>query len=135
VGRTAVICDDDPVVRGVVADMLAAHGWLPSQTATAKGAILLAELLQPHLVVMDMALSGMSGLEATPKIHADCPHARIVVLSSFDVPLRACLEAGATDVFRKHELPQLEGMLANLDERLRVEEGLARLYDEIQREE
>jgi CheY-like chemotaxis protein len=131
VGRTALICDDDPVLRGVVAEMLEAHGWQPSQTATAKGAILLAGLLQPDLVVMDMALAGMSGLEATPKILADCPRARVVVLSSFDVPTSACITAGATDVFRKQELPRLDDMLAGLDQRLRVEEGLSRLYDEL----
>jgi two-component system chemotaxis response regulator CheB len=131
VGRTALICDDDPVLRGVVAEMVGAHGWNASETATAKGAILLADLLQPDLVVMDVALSGMSGLEATPRIHADCPKARIVVLSSFDWPRQVCLAAGAIEVVKKRELPQLDDLLERLDTRCKAEEGLARLYDEL----
>lgn len=112
--RTALICDDDPVVRGVVAEMVQAHGWEPAETATARGALLLTELLGPDLVIMDVALAGMSGLEASARIRTECPTARILVLSSFEVPPETCRRVGAIGAIAKDELPRLESVLDEL---------------------
>jgi CheY-like chemotaxis protein len=128
-GRTALVCDDDPVARGVVALMVQKHGWEPAEVATPRAAIELAGVLRPDVVVLDVALAGMSGLDAAPLIQAQSPDARIVMVSAFEVPAGARSRAGAIDVVGKHELPRLDEVLRGLFERVRVEEGLTRLYD------
>ena len=110
----ALVCDDDALLRSYVRSVVTAHGWEPDEAATALDAIDLAEMLHPDLVIMDLALAGMSGLEAIPRICACCPGSRIVVLSAFDQARDACLRAGAVAVVTKAELHHLDEVLDGL---------------------
>ena len=47
-------------------------------------AVALALEHQPDLVLLDLAMPGIGGLEALPRIHAVAPHARVVILSGLD---------------------------------------------------
>ena len=51
------------------------------QTGDAADAVRLAAELQPDLVLMDIDLGQMGGIEATRRIHAECPAAKIVAVS------------------------------------------------------
>jgi len=60
-------------------------------------ALALARSLSPDIVVMDVAMKDMNGIEATRQIRAECPGAKVVALSSHADPryVSAMLEAGA----------------------------------------
>jgi len=70
----------------------------------------LAKTLEPNVVIMDIAMEGMNGIEATKKIRADCPNTAVLVLSAYDYDqyVFALLEAGAAGYLLKdvsgHEL-------------------------------
>jgi DNA-binding NarL/FixJ family response regulator len=76
-------------------------------------AIDMAADLQPDVVLIDLQMPRMSGVLATKRIHAQTPHAQIVMLSGSDVISheRESAEAGAVAYIRKTstatELPQL----------------------------
>ncbi len=111
----ALVCEDDPALRSVVGDLVEAHGWATTEASTATDAIDLANELRPDLVVMDIDLVGMSGLESIPRVRAGCPEARVVAMSVTDRGLDLCLAAGACAVVTSDDLGQLDEVLADLE--------------------
>jgi DNA-binding NarL/FixJ family response regulator len=81
-----LVADDHPVVRGGVVALL---GTLPGievvgEAGTGVDAVREALLLRPDVVVMDLRMSGMDGVEATRRILASDPSIGILVLTMFD---------------------------------------------------
>ena len=70
------------------------------EASDGREAIALTAALQPDVVVLDLAMPIMDGLEALPQIRQRVPQAKIVVLSGFDQARsqKAALDAGA-DVY------------------------------------
>ena len=101
-GRTAVVCDDDPVVRRIVTAVLQRLGYgRIEQTEYASEAVDLAEALQPYVVVLDLTLDGESGLDAIPELRAVAPDSLIVVYSGTEAMKIPARRAGAHVVLSK----------------------------------
>lgn len=99
-----VIADDHPVVRKGLAALLAAEPDVDVVGECGDGAqaVLLAERLRPDVVLMDLKMPELTGVEATARVVA-ASSARVVVLTTFDTDgdiLRA-IEAGATGYLLK----------------------------------
>ncbi len=111
----ALVCEDDSALRAVVGDLLEAHGWATSEASTATDAIDMASSLHPDLVVLDIELSGMSGLESIPRVRAGCPGVRVVAMSGTGQASDLCLNAGACAVVTTDDLARLDQVLAALE--------------------
>jgi len=94
-----VIADDHPLVRsGLRALLLAAEDLeVVGEAATGEEAVTLAAHLQPDVIVMDLRMPGINGIEATRRIVQAHPQMRILVVTLFedDDSLFAALRAGA----------------------------------------
>jgi two-component system, NarL family, invasion response regulator UvrY len=64
--------------------------------------------LDPDVVVMDLAMPGMGGLEALRRIRARDPHAQVLTLSAQDDPMHArrALQEGALGFLSKRSAPE-----------------------------
>jgi two-component system, NarL family, invasion response regulator UvrY len=64
--------------------------------------------IAPDVVVMDLAMPGMGGLEALRRIRAHDPHARVLALSAHDDPMHArrALREGALGFLSKRSAPE-----------------------------
>jgi two-component system, NarL family, invasion response regulator UvrY len=64
--------------------------------------------ITPDVLVMDLAMPGLGGLEALKRIRAQAPHARILALSAHDDPVHArrALQEGALGFLSKRSAPE-----------------------------
>ncbi|HEX9279350.1 MAG TPA: response regulator transcription factor [Gemmatimonadales bacterium] len=100
-----LVADDHPVVRDGLRGMLAGQPDLEVVGEAADGAeaVALAPRLRPDVVLMDLRMPGMDGVDAIRKLRTSFPDARILVLTTFDTDtdvVRA-IEAGATGYLLK----------------------------------
>jgi DNA-binding NarL/FixJ family response regulator len=81
---------------------------LVGQAATGEQAIALCSQLLPDLVMMDVLMPGLGGVEATRQIHQRHPHIKILVMSALqdDETVRAMLANGAVGYILKDALAQ-----------------------------
>jgi two-component system invasion response regulator UvrY len=65
--------------------------------------------LEPDVVVLDLAMPGMGGLEALKRLRARHPQARILALSAYDDPMHArrALREGALGFLSKRSAPEV----------------------------
>jgi DNA-binding NarL/FixJ family response regulator len=110
-----LLADDHTLFRDGVASLLTAWGHeVVGQAADGEAALALAARLRPDLVLMDVAMPGGGGMEATRRISASVPGVAIVMLTaSEDVDdLFAAIKAGARGYLLKNlESMELRGML------------------------
>lgn len=108
--RRVLIVEDHPLFRDGLRAMLdQLPGYVVVAMAeTADDAVNLCERHDVDVVVMDLALAGGSGVEATLRIRQGCPRTRILVLTSYadDAQVFAALRAGAHSYLLKTAPPQ-----------------------------
>src|ERR687886_393509 len=95
-----LIVDDHAVLRSGLRVLLNAQPDMEVVGEAGDGGEAVGEALRlrPTVVLMDVAMSGESGLEATARIKQAAPEVKILVLSMYDDEsyLRRALEAGAS---------------------------------------
>jgi DNA-binding NarL/FixJ family response regulator len=123
-----LIADDNEMVRGRLTAILSS---LPNcevcgQAKDGQEAIQRAAELLPDLILLDICMPGLSGLEATRLLRHKVPHAKILIMTQHDpVPFSACaLEAGANACIEKirlgTELPALIKSITESSEALPI---------------
>jgi DNA-binding NarL/FixJ family response regulator len=104
-----LLVDDHPITRTALAALLAQHDFdVVGEASDGEEALELARRLGPHLVLLDLSMPGMSGLEALPKIRDAAPECEVVVLtaSGTEENLLAAIRGGAAGYLLKSEPPE-----------------------------
>jgi DNA-binding NarL/FixJ family response regulator len=81
-----VLVDDHKLVRDGVKTILerGAEFQVVGEAENGADAVQLCRKAQPDLVLMDIGLPGMNGIEATTELLRHCPNVKVVILSMFD---------------------------------------------------
>ncbi len=110
-----LLADDHALFRDGIASLVSAWGHeVVAQAATGADAVELVDRTRPELVLMDVRMPVMSGVEATRRIKASHPEVAIVMLtvSEDEDDLFAAIKAGAQGYLLKNlESAQLRSML------------------------
>jgi len=104
--RILVVDDHDVVRRGLRSVLEAHQGWeVCAEAANGRTAVAQAEQLKPDVVVMDISMPDMNGLEAARQIKKIHPKAEIVILSVHfsDQLVRDIVDAGAKSYILKSD--------------------------------
>ena len=115
-----IVVDDHAVIRrGVHGILQAFPEWeVCGEAENGQEAIRLAESLKPELIIMDVSMPGLNGLEATRIIHNILPNTKILLLTlhSSTELVRSAFRAGARGYVLKsdaeHELVRALNVLA-----------------------
>ena len=104
-----LIVDDHPLTREALAGLLEHNGFnVVAQASDGEEAVETARRLHPELVLLDLSMPGMDGLEALPRLRTAAPGCEVVVLtaSGTEENLLAAIRAGAAGYLLKSEPPE-----------------------------
>jgi len=108
---TVLIADDQTLFREGIKEMLNGEKWLEVVGEAADGveAVAKAKQLKPNVVLMDIKLPKLDGINATRQIRKTCPQVNVLVLSSFEDEAHVldAIQAGANGYLSKM-LPMAE---------------------------
>jgi DNA-binding NarL/FixJ family response regulator len=104
-----LVADDHPVVReGLSALLLPRNGTVViGEAGNGKEAVEMARALRPDVVLMDLVMPDMDGIQATREITRENPAIRILILTSFgeEERLANAIQAGASGFLLKDFKP------------------------------
>jgi two-component system response regulator RegA len=98
-----LLVDDDKTFCAVLEKALAKRGFSVSVAHSVEHALAMAEANPPEFAVLDLKMSGASGLVLVEKLHALDPHTRIVMLTGYASVATAveAIKLGATQYLAK----------------------------------
>ena len=102
-----LVADDHEIVRrGLQALLKAQPGWeVCAEAANGREALEKAKVLKPDIVILDLAMPEMNGLEATRQIRKAVPDAEVIILTMHESEqvVREVLDAGARGYILKSD--------------------------------
>jgi len=114
-----LVVDDEPTIRLLVTSVLRDEGYGVTAAATGEEALQLAARRHFHLVVTDLKMPGISGVELLERLKRDDPETAVILLTAFGTV------EGAVEAMKKGACDYLLKPLANPDElRLAVRRAL-----------
>jgi len=119
-GAHILIVDDEPKLRALLGRYLSEHGYRTTVAETAGEALDKLRFMEFDLMVLDVMMPGMSGLELTAELRGErAPSMPILLLTARDAPedIIAGFEAGADDYLGKPFDPRV--LLARIRAMLR----------------
>jgi len=113
-GKRVLVVDDDSAIRETFELNLTMWGYEVSLAASAEDALSRIHAIDPGLVITDVRMPGISGIELLSKLRADVPEIDVVVITAFEDMRTAidAMKAGAFDYLVKPlDLDHIELML------------------------
>lgn len=124
-GQRVLLVEDNSSFRKVVSRVLTQNGYDVAEAATGKAGVLAATESRPDLIILDMVLPGLKGLEVCQQLKQGLETASIPILiltgNDKDGQDIACLDVGADDYLTKPV--KTERLLAHVRALLRRSEG------------
>ena len=103
-----LVADDHAIMRDGIRALVGLHEDIEivGEAATGQEAIAKAQELMPDVIIMDIAMPGLDGLEATRRILKANPKAKVLVLSQYDDKeyIISAIKAGSTGYVPKRAL-------------------------------
>ncbi len=133
-----LVVDDEPTIRDILVDFLGMEGFVVVATATAEEALDRLDEVRPEVVLLDLEMPGMNGLELLEQLHLRRPEALPIMMTGYGTLETAieAMKAGAYDYLLKpFKVPQVIQVIERGLEKQRLEaenvelKELVDLYD------
>jgi len=81
--RSVLVVDDDPGMAETLADILSVFGYAVTTANSAAAAVKVVTETRPDLVLMDVRMPGLSGVEALKTMKALAPQLAVIMMTAF----------------------------------------------------
>jgi two-component system response regulator DegU len=102
---TVIIADDQTLFREGIKDLLENEKNITviAEAADGREALRLVKKLRPNVILLDIKLPHMDGIEATRQIHKECPTTNVLILSGYEdeAHVMEAIQAGANGYLSK----------------------------------
>ena len=102
-GRTVLIADDDPEIRGMIGEYLHSNGYDVLEAENGLETLLRVKRAKPNVVILDLMMPRLGGLDALKRLRPFAPGIAVVVVTGVADPelKRQALALGAAAVLTK----------------------------------
>ena len=80
---SVLIIDDDRGMVETLADVFAAKGFVPTTAASGESALALTASVDYDLVLMDIKMPGLNGVQVLKAMHERDPHTAVIMMTAF----------------------------------------------------
>ena len=125
--KRILVIDDDPVFRYTLRQLVESLGYLCTETGSAQAALELMERTRFSIVISDIVMPEMNGLELLQTVKARYPEVDVLIITGFERDYSALeiLQAGASDFLAKpFGMDQLRARLHKIDRERALREKL-----------
>jgi two-component system response regulator AtoC len=132
--RSVLVVDDDAQIRSLLADLLKENGYTARQAKTGAEATASVAKQRPDLVMMDVKLPDMDGLDVLKQMKRERPELEVIVMTAFGGSSSAikAMEHGAYDyVTKPFEIDDLLAALRRVFEHAAMSEEVSALRLEL----
>ncbi len=98
-----LVVDDEMAIREVLIEFLSEHGYAATGAENGREALQMVRTIRPQIILLDIAMPGMNGIETLKKLRQEYPAAAVIMISGHadnDMALQA-LDLGAYDFIQK----------------------------------
>jgi two-component system chemotaxis response regulator CheY len=109
-----LVVDDSEMVRRILRLLLGSRDWAVSEAESGRDGVAKFKKLEPDVVVLDLAMPDMTGIEAAKMMSCSDPTVPIVLFTILEIEgiERSATEAGIKAIVRKNNawslIPQIE---------------------------
>jgi CheY-like chemotaxis protein len=117
-----LIVDDEEELRMILSEQLRHHGLEILEAANGLESLWQVKHERPDVIVLDLTMPRLDGIEALKRIHRFDPKIKVIVLTGSEDPVQhqRARSFGASEVFTKpYDLEQLARMIARHDTAVR----------------
>ena len=110
-----LIVDDDPGLRNSFARLIEQDGHEPLTAANGEEGIARLESDRPDVVVMDVRMPGMTGLEALARMKAKDPATPVIIMTAYgntDTAIEAVNKGAFDYILKPFDIPEMLGLIA-----------------------
>ncbi|MBW2120849.1 MAG: response regulator, partial [Deltaproteobacteria bacterium] len=126
-GKKILVVDDEPLVRRTIRDIVESMGYSCSETDSARAALELVDRTHFPIVILDIAMPEMNGLELLKLIRREHPDTDVLIITGYQdrySPLRI-VRSGASDYLVKpFTVEQLAAKLYKIEREKALKEKL-----------
>jgi DNA-binding NarL/FixJ family response regulator len=103
-----LVCDDNDEIRSILTEIIVLEPGLRivGHASDGEEVVAIARLLQPDVIILDLAMPNKSGLDALPELALAAPQAKTIVLSAYAAPsvVKEAMRRGAVKYVEKGNL-------------------------------
>jgi DNA-binding NtrC family response regulator len=106
-----LVVDDDRDTRDSLARLLSAHGMVVESCASAEDALDLLSRSDTDVIISDISMPGMSGIEFASQMRTMRPHTPIILLTGFAGVVDRAIAQGMMALLKPYEVSRLLSLI------------------------